>query len=356
LRNRIVVSPMCQYLAVDGVAGGWHMAHHARFALGGVGACIVEATAISEQGRITHGCTGLYTDAQEAALGQIAALHAAQGVIPGIQISHAGGKGATQRPWEGAGPCPEAGPESAWETIGASETPIRTGFRPPRPARAEELAQVVEDFAKAARRAVRAGYRLIEIHGAHGYLIHQFLSPIVNQRTDSYGGAIEGRMKLALEVAEAVRACVPDDVIVAWRASVVDNLPGGLSLEDSIALCQALRERGVDLIDCSAGGIGAPVSLMQNRVEHGFQVPLAEAVGKATGLAAMAVGLITDPVKANAIVAEGRADLVALARELIADPNWAYRAAIALGHPNPEATLPAPYAFFLERRAQAQGR
>ena len=356
LRNRIVVSPMCQYLAEGGVAGGWHMAHHARFALGGPGACIIEATAVSEPGRITHGCTGLYTDAQEKVLAAIAALHAGHGVVPGIQISHSGGKGATQRPWEGGGALPETGPEAAWETIGPSDIPVRQGFRPPRPATIEDIAGVVGAFGQAARRAVRAGFRIIELHGAHGYLIHEFLSPLLNKRTDAYGGGLAGRMRLALETAEEVRAAVPDDHVVAWRASLTDNLEGGLTLEDSLVLCRALKERGIDLVDCSAGGIGAPVSLMQTRAEHGFQVPLAEAAGKASGLATMAVGLITDPARANAIVSEGRADLVALAREMIADPNWAYRAALALGHPEPEHLLPRQYALYLKRRAEAQGR
>jgi 2,4-dienoyl-CoA reductase-like NADH-dependent reductase (Old Yellow Enzyme family) len=356
LRNRIVVSPMCQYLAHDGVPGDWHMAHHARFALGGFGAVIAEATAVTREGRITHGCTGLWDDAQIAPWARVTALLAGHGVVPGVQIGHSGGKGATQRPWEGAGPCPEDGPEPAWEIIGPSAVKIRPNFRTPRPASIAEIETIVHAFGAAARRAVAAGFRLIELHGAHGYLIHSFMSPLINQRTDRYGGSLAGRMQLALEVAEVVRAAIPDDVALAYRASAVDNLDGGITIEDSIALSAALKARGVDLIDVSAGGIAAPVSLMAQRMEHGFQAPLAGQVRDGAGIATMAVGLITDAAKADAIIGSGQADLVALGREALADPNWPYHAALALGLDKPESVLPMQYAFYLERRAAAQGR
>lgn len=356
LRNRIVVSPMCQYLAEEGRPGAWHMAHHARFALSGLGAAIVEATAVTRDGRITHGCTGLWDDAQIAPWAAVTQLYRDHGVVSGVQLNHAGGKGATARPWEGAGPLAEDGPEAAWTCIGPSAVPMRPGWRAPRQATEADMENVVAAFVAAARRAVRAGFDLIELHGAHGYLLHAFLSPLTNRREDAYGGDLPRRMRLPLMVAEAVRAVIPPEMPLLWRASLTDGVDGGLTLEESIVLARALKRRGVDLIDCSAGGISAPVSMLQQAVPHGFQVPLAEAVRREAGIPTMAVGLITDAVLAERIVAEGRADCVALARELIADPAWAYHAAITLGVADPEAVLPGPYAFYLRRRAQAQGR
>jgi 2,4-dienoyl-CoA reductase-like NADH-dependent reductase (Old Yellow Enzyme family) len=356
LRNRIVVSPMCQYLADEGMPLEWHFAHHARFALGGLGACIAEATAVTRDGRITHGCTGLWDDAQIEPWRRIAALHRAHGVAPGVQIGHAGGKAATQRPWEGAGSLPEEGPEPMWEIIGPSAVKIRATFRTPRPATLAEIADILHAFGQAARRAVKAGFEIIELHGAHGYLIHSFMSPITNQRTDAYGGSLEGRMRLALEAAREVRRNVPEGVVVGYRASVVDNQQGGLTVEETIALAQRLKVEGVDFIDCSAGGMAVAASLLPQKVEEAFQAPLAEAVRKGADIPTMAVGMITDPVRANAIIASGKADLVALGRELISDAAWPYRAALALGVENPDRILPMQYAFYLERRAAAQGR
>lgn len=356
LRNRIVVSPMCQYLAEEGRPGAWHMAHHARFALSGVGAAIMEATAVTRDGRITHGCTGLWEEAQVAPWAAICDLYRAQGVATGLQLSHAGAKGATARPWEGAGPLPESGAEAFWPTIGPSDVPMRPGWRPPRPMTREQIEALPGSFAAAARRAVRAGFDMVELHGAHGYLLHAFLSPITNRRDDAFGGDLAARMRLPLAVAEAVRAVIPPGMPLLWRASVRDDMEGGITLADSIALARALKARGVDLLDCSSGGIGAAVSLSLQKLAHGHQVPLAEAIRREAGIATMAVGLITDPVQAEAIVAGGRADCVALARELIANPAWAYHAAVTLGAADPEAALPGPYAFYLRRRAQTQGR
>lgn len=356
LRNRIVVSPMCQYLAEEGRPGAWHLAHHARFALSGVGAAIVEATAVTRDGRITHGCTGLWDDGQVEPWSAVCRLYREQGVAVGVQINHASAKAATARPWEGAGPLPLDGPEPAWETIGPSDVPMRDGWRPPRPATVAELHGLVDAFAAAAARAVRAGFDFVEIHGAHGYLLHEFLSPITNRRTDTFGGSLAGRLRLPLIVAEAVRAVIPTAMPLLWRASLTDNVEGGLTLADSIVLAKELKARGVDLMDCSSGGVGAPVSLMHQTMPLGYQVPLAEAVRREAAIPTMAVGLIVDPHQAEAILAEGKADLVALARELIANPAWSYHAALALGVADPEALLPLPYAFYLRRRAQSQGR
>jgi 2,4-dienoyl-CoA reductase-like NADH-dependent reductase (Old Yellow Enzyme family) len=355
LRNRIVVSPMCQYLAEEGMPNAWHMAHHARFALGGVGAAIVEATAVTRAGRITHGCAGLWNDAQRDAWAEVVRLYHAHDVAVGVQLGHAGGKGATARPWEGAGPLPQDGAEPPWETIGPSDVPIRANFRPPRPATATELKHVVAAFAAAAQRSVQAGFDLIELHGAHGYLLHSFLSPVTNRRDDAFGGDLRRRMELPLRVARAVRGAIPGTMPLFWRASVQDDVPDGLTPEDTIALAKELRASGVDLIDCSSGGIGAPVSLMQRRMPNGYQVHLAEAVRRRAEMPTMAVGLIVDPAQANAVIVDGRADLVALARELLADPNWPYHAALELGLDDPHAVLPRPYAFYLRRRAEAQG-
>ena len=356
LRNRITVAPMCQYLAEEGVPNAWHRAHHGRFALGGVGLMIAEATAVLREGRITHGCAGIWNDEQVAAWREINALHRAHGVASGIQLNFAGGKGATQRPWEGNGPLPETGHEAFWETLGPSAIPMREGWRAPRAATDADLDRIVAGFAAAARRSVAAGFDLIELHGAHGYLLHAFLSPITNQRSDAYGGDAAGRMKLPLRVTEAVRAVIPDSMPLIWRASLADNMPGGLTLEDSIPVMRALKARGVDMIDCSAGGIGLPVSLSQVPQTHGFQVPLAAAVKREVGIPTMAVGLITDPVLAEQILVEGHADAIALAREFIADPAWPYRAARALGVAKPADILPPSYAFYLNRRAATQGK
>lgn len=356
LRNRIVVSPMCQYAAVEGAPQDWHHAHYGRFALGGTGATFVEATAVTRDGRITHGCTGLWEDAQIAPMARIAALLKSQGGAAAIQIGHAGGKASTARPWEGAAPLADPSGDPPWETIGPSAVPIRPSWPAPRPASVAAIEEIIHAFGMAAQRAVKAGFDIVEIHGAHGYLIHSFVSPLTNRRDDAFGGTLEGRMRLPLLVAEEIRRVIPDGMPLFYRASCTDNMPGGIEITDTVALARELKARGVDLIDCSAGGIAAPVSLLQQRFDHGFQVPLAEAVRGGADIPVMAVGLITDPKAANAIVAEGRADLVAIARELIADPNWSYRAALALGDETPEALLPRSYAFYLERRAAAQGR
>jgi 2,4-dienoyl-CoA reductase-like NADH-dependent reductase (Old Yellow Enzyme family) len=354
--NRIAVAPMCQYLAVEGVPNEWHRAHHARFALGGPGLVIAEATGITRNGRISHGCTGLYNEAQVEAWRPITALYRAHGVKSAIQLGHSGGKGSTARPWEGAGPLVEGAGDPPWPTIAASAVPMRTNWHIPRPATLGEIDEIIAQFGEAARRAVEAGFDMVEIHGAHGYLIHAFTSPVTNLREDAFGGTREKRMRLPFLIAEEMRRVIPADMPLIYRGSLLDNVEGGVSIEDSIALAKGLKARGVDMIDCSAGGISAPVSLLQQKLEHGFQVPIATAIKREAGLPAMAVGLITDPVLANGYVARGEADMVALAREMIANPAWAYSAALALEHPDPESILPPSYAFYLQRRAMVQGR
>jgi 2,4-dienoyl-CoA reductase-like NADH-dependent reductase (Old Yellow Enzyme family) len=353
LRNRVVVSPMCQYKATDGLVGDWHLAHHARFALGGVGAGFVEATGVTAEGRITPGCTGIWDDSHIESLARIAALYRAHGGAPGIQLAHAGRKASAARPWDGAGPLAKQQPALAWQAVAPSAIPYQDGWPAPRALEEAEIDAVVDAFAAAARRAVRAGFDLIEIHGAHGYLIHSFLSPLSNRRKDAYGGDLAGRMRLALRVAEAVRAAVPPERPLFYRASSVDGAEGGLTIEDTTALARELKARGIDVIDCSSGGIAGSPVLSGAAPKPGYQVPYAAAIRKGAGIATMAVGLIVDPRQAEAIVAGGHADLVALAREMIAEPTFVHRCARELGLANPHRVLPQSYSFYLERRRMA---
>ena len=351
LCNRIVVSPMCQYQAVEGVVQDWHHQHHARFALGGVGTAFVEATAVTRDGRITHGCTGLWQDGQIPGLARIAELYRSHGVTPGIQLGHSGRRGSAARPWEGAAPLAMGGPDPAWRTVGPSAVAERDGHPLPRELDLNEIDDIVTAFRAAVRRARAAGFDIIEIHGAHGYLIHSFFSPLANRREDAFGGTRAKRMRLPLSIAEAVRGEWPMELPVFYRASCVDGVEGGITIDDTVALAIELKARGIDLIDCSSGGMSGPATLSTRKIAQGYQVPYAEAVRRGAGLPTMAVGAIIDPALAEAILAEGRADLVALGRELLADPNWAYRAAQELGLNRPWQVLPDKYGFYLERRA-----
>ena len=352
LRNRVVLSPMCQYSAVKGVVQDWHQSHHARFAAGGLGLLFVEATAVTRDGRITHGCTGIWEDVQVPGLAGIVALHQAEGAAVGIQIGHAGRRGSAERPWDGAKPITRSeGPEAAWHKVGPSALPEQPGHPVPRALEAGEIVAIINAFAAAAGRALQAGFDVLELHGAHGYLIHSFLSPVSNQRTDEWGGTRENRMRLALEVTRAVRRVWPEHRPLFFRASAVDGVAGGITIEDTVALAQALKSLGVDVIDCSAGGMSGPATLSAARITPGYLVPHARAVRQGAGMATMAVGAIIEPAQAEAIVAEGAADLVALGRQMLAEPHWLYRAAQVLGQPDPEAVLPERYGFYLRRRA-----
>ncbi len=351
LRNRIVVSPMCQYSAVEGYIQDWHLQHHARFALGGYGAAFVEATAVTRDGRITHGCTGLWEDGQIEGMAKIAGMYREHGVAPGIQLGHAGRRASMSRPWEGNRPLALGGPDPAWPTVGPSALPEREDYPAPRELTRPEIEDLVEAFGAAVARARRAGFDLVELHGAHGYLLHSFFSPISNRREDEFGGSLERRMRLPLLVAEAVRAAWPDELPLFYRVSSVDGVEGGVTIEDTVALARALRERGVDVVDCSSGGMSGPATLSTRKIHQGYQVPYAEAVRQGAGVATMAVGAIISPFLAESVLAEGSADLVALGRELLADPNWPYRAARELGLERPWQVLPEKFAFYLERRA-----
>ena len=354
-KNRIVVAPMCQYSAHDGLVGEWHAAHHERFALGGVGLGFVEATGVEARGRITHGCTGIWLDAHIEPMARIAAAYHRHGALAGIQIGHAGRKASSQRPWEGNGPLGDADAErgdAPWACVAPSPVAVMPNCPVPRALETDEIPGLVEAFAAAARRALAAGFDAVEIHGAHGYLVHSFLSPIANRRDDAYGGMLAKRMRFALEVAEAVRAVWPADKPLFFRTSAVDGVEGGWTLDDTAELCRALAGRGVDVVDCSSGGIGGATASSSTRPSDGFQVPYAARVRRDGGLMSMAVGFIRTPELAESILAEGSADLIAIARELLFDPFWPLHAAQALGC-DPEWTLwPNPYRFVLWRRAQ----
>jgi 2,4-dienoyl-CoA reductase-like NADH-dependent reductase (Old Yellow Enzyme family) len=334
LRNRIGVSPMCQYMAHDGHATDWHLVHLGGLATGGAGVVCVEATAVVPEGRISPHDLGLWDDAHIPALRRITDFLTAQGAVPAIQLAHAGRKASTHRPWEGNGTVPPD--QGGWTPLAPSA--LRYSDRYPEVTALDTagIDRVVAGFADAARRAHRAGFRIIELHAAHGYLLHSALSPLTNQRTDGYGGPFDHRVRLLLEVTDAVRAVWPDELPLWVRLSCTDWADGGWTLDDTRALAPLLRARGVDLVDCSSGGL---VPWQRIAVGPGYQRPFARAV-RATGIATAAVGMITDPAQAEAIVTEGDADLVFLARELLRNPRWPLAAASALGAEGP---WPAPY-------------
>lgn len=353
-RNRIVISPMCQYSAVEGVPNDWHVVHLGRFATGGAGIVFTEATAVEARGRITPGCTGLWNDEQAQAHARIVSFHKAHGAVPGIQLAHAGRKASAQRPWHGNGPLTDADRargDIAWKVVGPTTLPVGDDWPVPDALSADELVELVEAFAAAARRALTAGYEIVEIHGAHGYLIQSFLSPIANQRKDAYGGDRQGRMRLALEVTEAVRAAWPEDKPLFFRVSAEDGVADGWQLEDTIVLARELKRFGVDVIDCSSGGIRGPVTAAGAKRQPGYQVPFAETVRREADVMTQAVGLITHPKQAEAILRAGSADLIAIAREALLDPSWAHHAALTLSADTEFENWPEQYGWWLVRRA-----
>lgn len=327
LPNRIVIAPMCQYSAEDGCATDWHLIHLGQLALSGAGLLIIEATAVSPEGRISAGDLGLYSDATEAALARVLSSVRHHSAMPlGIQISHAGRKASSQAPWEGGALlAPAAG---GWQTVAPSALPHAPGELPPVALDAAGLARVREDFAAAARRAARLGLDLIELHCAHGYLLHQFLSPLSNRREDEYGGTLENRMRFPLEVFEVMRAALPAGLPLGVRFSATDWVEGGWDVEQSIAFSQALEARGCSFLHVSSAGLSP---LQKIPLGPGYQVPLAAEIRKAVDVPVIAVGLITEPEQAEAIVAQGQADLVALARTMLYDPRWPWHAAARLG-------------------------
>jgi 2,4-dienoyl-CoA reductase-like NADH-dependent reductase (Old Yellow Enzyme family) len=326
LPNRIVVAPMCQYSVTDGFVGDYHLVHLGRFALGGFGLVIVEATGVTADGRISHGDVGLWSDEHIPGLARVADFLHASGAAAGIQLSHAGNKASSRRPWDGGGPVTpsNAGPgEAPWPTVSASAVPVGPGWPTPHPLTVAEMAEIRDAFVAAARRALTAGFDVVELHAAHGYLLHQFLSPLANHRDNEYGGSLENRMRFPLEVASAVRAVWPEEKPLFLRLSAVDGSLEGLALEDSVAFARELGARGVDVVDVSGGGIGGGWA---HPLGYGYQVPYAARIRAESSIATAAVGLIVDPRQAEEIVNRGQADLIMLARQAQDDPNWAVHA------------------------------
>ena len=355
-RNRIVVSPMSQYAAVDGAPTDWHLVHLGKFAMGGAGIVFVEETTVEERARKTYHCPGIYTDAQVKAWRRITDFLRSQGALSAIQLGHAGRKVATRAPWDGFAPLTEedakAG-EPPWRGIAPSPIPFREGALVPHEMDRDDVRQVIASHVTATQRSLDAGFDICEIHAAHGYIIQQFLSPITNKRHDAYGGDLAGRMRFALELIEAVRAAWPQDRPLFVRVSCVDGKGGAWELEDTLVLSGELKARGVDVIDCSSGGIEGPLTLAMVPRVPGYHVPFAERIRREVGIPTMAVGLITDARQAEGYLEAGRCDLVALAREMMWDPNWPAHAAQALGA-DPLALMPRSYAWWLRRREDAR--
>jgi 2,4-dienoyl-CoA reductase-like NADH-dependent reductase (Old Yellow Enzyme family) len=330
LRNRIAVSPMCQYSAVEGRANDWHLVHLGARAIGGAGLVLFEATAVEARGRISPADLGLWDDAQVEPLARIVRFVEAQGAAAGLQLAHAGRKASTAPPWDGGGPvAPAAG---GWMPVAPSPIPFADGALAPAVLDEAGIRGVVAAFGASARRARAAGFRTLEVHAAHGYLLHQFLSPLSNRRTDAWGGSFENRTRLAREVVAAVRAAWPEELPLLVRISATDWVPEGWDADQSVELCRALRGLGVDLVDVSSGGL---VPTAKVPAGPGYQTGFAERIRREAGIATGAVGMITAPAQADHVVRTGQADLVLLARELLRDPHFPLRAAKALGHEGP---------------------
>ncbi|WP_419192473.1 NADH:flavin oxidoreductase/NADH oxidase [Engelhardtia mirabilis] len=330
------MSPMCQYSSEDGFANDWHLAHHAARAVGGVGLLIAEATGVVPEGRITPNCLGIWKDQHVPALRRMTDFVTANGAVPGIQLAHAGVKGSRHRPLHPQRNRYVPLEEGGWLPVGPTAKRYGSDGPVPHELTVPEIHEVTNAFAAAAERSIAAGFRVVELHFAHGYLGHSFLSPLMNEREDDYGGSFEGRVRFLIETVRAVRAVLPEDAPLFVRLSCTDWVEGGWSLDDSVEASRRMKEEGVDLVDCSTGGATRDASIP---VGPDYQVPFAERIRKDAGIATGAVGLITEPAQAEAIVAEGRADLVLLGRQLLREPHWSLRAWGELG-----ATTPAPIA------------
>jgi 2,4-dienoyl-CoA reductase-like NADH-dependent reductase (Old Yellow Enzyme family) len=335
LRNRLVISPMCEYSATDGLPSDWHLVHLGSRAVGGAGAVIAEATAVSAQGRISPQDTGIWNEAQVAAWQPITRFIKAHGAVAGVQLAHAGRKASTLRPWDGHGPVPAG--QGDWQTVAPSALPFDAGWNVPQALDGKGIQAVIADFRAAAQRALAAGFELIELHAAHGYLLHQFLSPLSNHRDDSYGGSFDNRTRLVREVIAAVREVWPAELPVWLRISATDWAEGGWDIGQSVQLAEQVKSLGVDLIDVSSGGL---VPHAKIPLGPGYQVPFAAQIRRETGIATGAVGLITEAKQAAAIVDDGAADVVLIARESLRDPYFPRRAAHLLGA---EIDAPAQY-------------
>lgn len=346
LRNRIAMSPMCQYSAHEGMAGDWHFVHLGARAAGGVGLVMVEATAVTREGRISPGDLGLWNDAQSEALRRIVEFIHSQGAMAGIQLAHAGRKGSSDVPWKG-GHSLHGREQGGWQVVAPSAIPFIEGDPVPKALDETGINAVVLAFEAATHRALAAGFRVIEIHAAHGYLLHEFLSPLSNRRDDQYGGSLENRMRLLLRVAKRLRSIVPEELPLFVRISATDWVEGGWDIDQSIRLAERLQQLGVDLIDVSSGGTVATARIP---VAPGYQVAFARRIRDEAGIRTGAVGMITDPHQANQIITGGDANLVFLGRELLRDPYWAIRAQHALGA---DPAWPVPYGYAVQRQRTA---
>lgn len=346
-RNRIGVSPMCQYSSIDGVANNWHLVHLGSRAVGGAGLIIAEATAVTPEGRISPDCAGLWNDEQLEALLPVNRFITQHGAIAGVQLAHAGRKGSSARPWDGGAHL--ADDDDGWPIIGPGDQPFdpdgKRLWKTPQQMTKADIKRIQGDFVAATKRSLAAGYQLLEVHGAHGYLLHSFFTPLVNQRTDEYGGDTRNRARMMLETVDAVRAVWPEHLPLAVRLSAADWINGGLTIEDNIQMAAWLKERGVDFVDCSGGG-ATPAARSSVGERTNQQVGLAADIRQATGIATMAVGGITTAQQAEAIITDGQADIVLLARQMMRDPYWAMHAAQELGV-DTKAVLPDQLHFFV---------
>ena len=347
---------MCQYSATEGIADDWHFAHLAKFAIGRAGLIFTEAAAVERDGRITHGDLGIWSDDHVAPLERITRFIKSQGSVPAIQLAHAGRKASMQRPWFGNGPLDASDAhrgDVAWDIVGPGNNAIGPGWLEPHALTREELARIRQSFVDAAKRAERAGFDVLEVHSAHGYLLHSFLSPLVNPRTDEYGGSLENRMRYPLEVIAAVRAAWPAQKPLFIRVSSIDDVEGGWTIDDSVVYARELKRLGVDAVDCSSGGaLGSATAAAKPLTPRvpGFQLPFAEAIRAGAGIPTMAVGLILDGHQAEAALQAGQADLIAVGREALYDGSWALHAARELGVDDRYAMWPEQYGWWLTRR------
>jgi 2,4-dienoyl-CoA reductase-like NADH-dependent reductase (Old Yellow Enzyme family) len=360
LRNRIVVSPMATYSAIDGFVTDWHVQHVGKLAAGGAGLVFVEQSSVNLQGRITHGCLGIWKDEHVAGLKKLTTLIRELGAASAIQIAHSGRKGSSQRPWEGGGPLGDSDiadrGEGPWEICAPSSIPFDVDWPAPIEMSLDAINQVVEDYRAAFVRAREAGFDICELHCAHGYLTHSFLSPLGNQRTDEYGGDRAGRMKLPLRIAGIMREVWPDHLPCFVRVSSVDGVGVGWQLEDTIAYAKELKKLGIDMIDCSSGGFKLPAENNLVARTTGFQLPFSEAIREKADLPTMGVGLIRTGEQAAIALQDGRADLIALGRELLWNPNWPMQIAAEHDEANGWKLMPPQYGWWLRRRKAQQGK
>ena len=362
--NRIVLSPLCMYSAIDGVPNDWHFSHLSTYARAGVGIIFTEATAVQEIGRITPYCCGIWNDQQAEAYEKIATFIKKSGSIPAIQLAHSGRKGSAKQPWKGGTPLRkdvEDEKKISWHTVAPSAIPVSEGWQTPTEMNADDIDKLIKDYVNAAKRAISIGFQIIEIHAAHGYLLHSFMSPISNKRIDNYGRNHKGRIKLLLDIVEAIRKEIPEKTPIFCRISAIDGIKDGWTIQDSVVLSKILSEKGVDVIDCSSGGIigrprfaisedGKP---LKNHTDRGlgFQVPLADEIKKKVKINTMAVGVIVNPNQAEEILNSNQADLIAMGRELMYNPFWPLHAAQEL-KVDPEFRMwPDQYRWAVNRRS-----